>query len=165
MADSPRKVIFSARVNGDPVDLVIRPRETLLEVLRDHLALTGTKEGCGEGVCGACTVLVDGLPRRACLTLALEVEGREIMSVEGLAGGGALSREQAAFIEHGAIQCGFCAPGMLMASHELLTRQTSPSEDDIRRQISGHVCRCTGYAKIVEAVASLSVPGPEEERS
>lgn len=163
--DNPRpKQIFSARVNGQMVELLISPQETLLEVLRDRLELTGPKEGCGEGVCGACTVLVDGLPRRACLTLALEAEGGEVLSVEGLASHNQLSPEQQSFIEHGAIQCGFCTPGMLMATRDLLSREPSPDEEAIRRQLSGHVCRCTGYAKIVQAVAALGQDAAGEEQ-
>ncbi|MFH1034573.1 MAG: (2Fe-2S)-binding protein [Pseudomonadota bacterium] len=164
--DQPRrKQVFSARINGQEVELLINPQETLLEVLRDHLELTGSKEGCGEGACGACTVLVDGLPRRACLTLALEVEGLSVLSVEGLARDGQLSPEQKSFIAHGAIQCGFCAPGMLMATHDLLARQPHPDQAAIRRQLSGHVCRCTGYAKIVEAVAAVGQEPAGEEQS
>ena len=150
------KQILSLTVNGRVEELLIRPNRTLLEVLRDDLDLIGTKEGCGEGVCGACTVLVDGVPRRSCLTLALEAEGCEVLSVEGLAGGGELAPEQQAFVEHGAIQCGFCSPGMLLATHDLLAHDPDPDEAAIRRQISGHICRCTGYAKIVEAVAAAA---------
>lgn len=163
--DQPRpKQIFSAQVNGQWVELLVAPQETLLEALRDHLELTGSKEGCGEGVCGACTVLVEGQPRRACLTLALEAQGLSVLTVEGLAQGGELSREQGAFIAHGAIQCGFCAPGMLMATRDLLSRDPAPDQAAIRRQLSGHVCRCTGYAKIVEAVAALGQAAPGEEQ-
>ncbi len=140
-------------VNGEAVELAVRSQETLLEVLRERLELTGSKEGCGEGVCGACTVLVDGAPRRACLTLALEAQGGQVLTVEGLADGAELSLEQQAFVETGAVQCGFCTPGMLLASHDLLSRQEQPDEAAIRQQLSGHICRCTGYAKIVEAVA------------
>jgi carbon-monoxide dehydrogenase small subunit len=149
-------VVFRAEINGDEVEILVRPNQTLLEVLRDELDLTGTKEGCGEGVCGACTVLVDGRPRRACLTLALEADGSRVLTVEGLAPGRELSPEQRAFVEHGAIQCGFCTPGMLIAAHDLLRREPEPEEDTIRRQIAGHVCRCTGYAKIVEAIAAAA---------
>ena len=150
------RVVFRAEINGDQVEILVRPHQTLLEVLRDELDLTGTKEGCGEGVCGACTVLVDGRPRRACLTLALEADGSRVLTVEGLAPGAELSPEQRAFVEHGAIQCGFCTPGMLIAARDLLRREAHPEEGTIRRQIAGHVCRCTGYAKIVEAIAAAA---------
>lgn len=147
---------FQATVNGELVEFSIPANETLLQVLRERLNLTGTKEGCGEGVCGACTVLINGKPRRACLTLALEVNGAEVLTIEGLAPPGKLAPEQEAFIEKGAIQCGFCSPGMILASHELLNREPDPTEEQIREQISGHVCRCTGYAKIVEAVGAAA---------
>ena len=153
MAGSVTMHQLAMRVNGEDVELAVGPQETLLEVLRERLELIGTKEGCGEGACGACTVLVDGVPRRSCLTLALEADGCQVLTVEGLADGQDLGVEQQAFVETGAVQCGFCAPGMLMASHDLLSRQPAPDQAAIRRQLSGHVCRCTGYAKIVEAVA------------
>lgn len=152
MTGNIKKQALRLVVNGDPVELMVSPNETLLYVLRDRLDLIGAKEGCGEGACGACTVLVDGIPRRGCLTLALEADGAEVLTVEGLAGPEALSVEQQAFIEVGAVQCGFCTPGMLLASHDLLAHNHAPDEADIRRHLSGHVCRCTGYAKIVEAV-------------
>lgn len=152
MSTKPANQVLSMTVNGEPVELVVQPQETLLQVLRERLELMGTKEGCGEGVCGACTVLVNGTPRRSCLTLALEAEGCSVLTVEGLAGEEGLSIEQQAFIDSGAVQCGFCTPGMLMASHGLLEGNPDPNEDQIRRHLSGHVCRCTGYAKIVEAV-------------
>lgn len=151
-----KKQVFEARVNGEQVELLIDPGETLLEVLRERLNLTGSKEGCGEGVCGACTVLVDGTPRRACLTLALEADGCAVLTVEGLTSDRELAPEQAAFIKHGAIQCGFCTPGMLMASHELLQRNPTPDREAIKRQLSGHICRCTGYTKIIEAVEAAA---------
>jgi aerobic carbon-monoxide dehydrogenase small subunit len=146
-------VTFS--VNGEEVDLYIPPNRTLLDVLREDLELTGTKEGCGEGVCGSCTVLCDGVPIRSCITLALEVEGREITTVEGLGAHGDPDPLQQAFIDHGAVQCGFCTPGMLLSTRGLLNRNPAPSEGEIRRGISGNICRCTGYAKIVEAVKSV----------
>ena len=146
-------VTFS--VNGEEVDLYIPPNRTLLDVLREDLELTGTKEGCGEGVCGSCTVLCDGVPIRSCITLALEVEGKEITTVEGLGAHGDPDPLQQAFIDHGAVQCGFCTPGMLLSTRGLLNRNPAPSEGEIRRGISGNICRCTGYAKIVEAVKSV----------
>jgi carbon-monoxide dehydrogenase small subunit len=153
-----RRLPLMLTVNGEEVELFVEPHWTLLEVLRDELDLTGTKEGCGEGVCGACTVLVDGKPVRACLTLALEVSGREVITVEGLAGAEGLDPLQEAFVEHGAVQCGFCTPGMLMAAKALLLEEPAPDEERIRRAISGNICRCTGYTKIVEAIASISGP-------
>ena len=152
-------------VNGEPVELLVQPHETLLQVLRERLDLTGVKEGCGEGACGACTVLVDGLPRRACLTLALEADGCSVLTVEGLADDQGLSIEQQAFIEAGAVQCGFCTPGMLLASHHLLEQNPRPDEAEIRRHLSGHICRCTGYAKIVEAVSNAAARKRGEEPS
>ncbi len=146
-------VTFS--VNGEEVDLYIPPNKTLLDVLREDLELTGTKEGCGEGVCGSCTVLCDGVPIRSCTTLAMEVEGREITTVEGLGAHGDPDPLQQAFIDHGAVQCGFCTPGMLLSTRGLLNRNPAPSEEEIRRGISGNICRCTGYAKIVEAVKAV----------
>jgi carbon-monoxide dehydrogenase small subunit len=147
-------------VNGETHEMQVPPNRTLLELLREDLDLTGAKEGCGEGVCGACTVLMDGRPVRACLTLALEAQGSRITTVEGLAGKGGLDPLQTAFVERGAVQCGFCTPGMLMAAKGLLLEVPRPDEAAIRRAIAGHVCRCTGYAKIVEAIAAASGAAP-----
>ena len=132
---------------------------TLLDVLREDLELTGTKYGCGEGECGACSVLLDGDVVNACLVLALECEGSEVVTVEGLTAGGELHPIQKAFVDHGAIQCGFCTPGMIMATHALLQKNPSPSEDEIKRALEGNLCRCTGYRKIIDAVLSLSREG------
>lgn len=152
-----KRMPITLHVNGETFDLYIPPNRTLLEVLREELELTGTKEGCGEGVCGGCTVLCDGIPIRSCLTLALEVEGTEIITVEGLAMEGAsLDRLQQAFIDHGAVQCGFCTPGMLMSAKALLDRNPHPDEEVIRRAINGNICRCTGYQKIVEAILDVA---------
>jgi len=140
------------RVNGETYELSINVRRTLLEVLRDELNLTGTKEGCGTGDCGACTVLVDGVPITSCLTLAIEAQGREIATIEGLAKDGQPHPIQRAFIEHGAIQCGFCTPGMIMSAKVLLDKNPQPTEAEVREAISGNYCRCTGYTKIVEAI-------------
>lgn len=153
---SVKEQLFKAQVNGELTELRINPGETLLEVLRERLGLTGSKEGCGEGVCGACTVIVDGTARRACLTLALEADGCEVFTVEGLAPGEKLAPLQKAFVLEGAIQCGFCTPGMLMASHDLLQRQPNPDAGAIETQLSGHICRCTGYAKIIQAVKQVA---------
>jgi aerobic-type carbon monoxide dehydrogenase small subunit (CoxS/CutS family) len=151
-----KRFSFTLTVNNETHAVVTSPNTTLLEVLRDDLQLTGTKEGCGEGACGSCTVLVEGQPVRSCLTLAVAMEGKSITTIEGLAQGGKLHPIQEAFVEHHAIQCGFCSPGMILASHALLNDNPAPSEGEIRRAISGNVCRCTGYAKIVKAVQSLA---------
>lgn len=150
------RVPLSIKVNGEELELMVEPHWTLLEVLREELDLTGTKEGCGEGVCGACTVLLEGEPIRACLTLALEVQGKSVTTVEGLAGEKTLDPLQESFIRHGAVQCGFCTPGMIMAAKALLLKNPCPQEEEIRRAISGNICRCTGYAKIVEAIAAAA---------
>jgi aerobic carbon-monoxide dehydrogenase small subunit len=154
-----KKTAITLSVNHETYDGVSHPNRTLLEVLRDDLHLTGTKEGCGEGVCGSCTVLVDGAPVRSCLTLAVAAQGKEITTIEGLREGEKLHPVQEAFVNHHAIQCGFCSPGMILTSYALLAENPNPTEEEIRRAISGNVCRCTGYAKIVEAVKSLAEKG------
>jgi carbon-monoxide dehydrogenase small subunit len=152
-----KKTPLMLNVNGEEYDLYISPNKTLLEVLREELELMGTKEGCGEGVCGSCTVLCNGFPIRSCLTLAAEVQGAEITTVEGLKEeDGQLDLLQQAFIEHGAVQCGFCTPGMLMSAKALLNRNSHPSEEEIRKGISGNICRCTGYTKIVDAIMDVA---------
>jgi carbon-monoxide dehydrogenase small subunit len=148
--------LIQLKVNGEERDVVVSPNETLVEVLRDRLELTGTKMGCGEGACGTCTVLLDGKPVRSCLTLAVEVQGQEIVTIEGLAEGAELHPVQEAFMEHGAIQCGFCSPGMILTGKALLDENPHPTEEGVRRAISGVVCRCTGYAKIVEAIMAAA---------
>jgi len=148
------------RVNGEWEQLTVEPQHTLLEVLREDLGLTGTKNGCERGECGACTVLLDGQPVNSCLVLALEVNGHEVTTIEGLAhpsqpplsGGEQLDPLQEAFIEHGAVQCGFCTPGMLLSARALLDRNPRPTEQQIRQAIAGNLCRCTGYAAIVKAI-------------
>jgi carbon-monoxide dehydrogenase small subunit len=139
-------------VNGKPEIVHVEPHILLLDALRDELGLTGTKEGCGTGDCGACTVLVDGEPVCSCLTLALEVDGCAITTVEGLAQGDDLHPLQAAFIETGGLQCGFCTPGILVAAAALLKKNPAPSDSEIRESLAGNLCRCTGYDKIVIAV-------------
>ncbi len=156
------KVIISLTVNDIKHELAVEPRRTLLEVLRDDLGLTGTKKGCGIGDCGSCTVLVDGVATFSCLTLAIQVDGCVVETVEGLAKDGRLSALQQAFVDKGAIQCGYCTPGMLMTSTELLRRIPHPTEAEIREAISGNLCRCTGYQKIVEAIKAAS-SGEREE--
>jgi carbon-monoxide dehydrogenase small subunit len=143
-------------LNNEEVTIEVGPDALLVDVLRDQLELTGTKEACGEGECGACTVLLDGEPVTSCLVPALKAQGREVMTVEGLASGGELHPLQKAFIEHGAVQCGYCTPGMLMSAKALLDRNPHPTEGEIRQAISGNLCRCTGYVKIVEAIGAAS---------
>jgi aerobic-type carbon monoxide dehydrogenase small subunit (CoxS/CutS family) len=143
-------------VNDETHNLMVLPNRTLLDVLRDELHLTGTKESCGEGVCGSCTVLVDGQPTRSCLTLAVAMAGKEITTIEGLAEGDKLHPVQEAFVTYHGIQCGFCSPGMILTAYALLKENPNPTEEEIRRAISGNVCRCTGYAKAVEAIKSLA---------
>jgi carbon-monoxide dehydrogenase small subunit len=150
-------------VNDETHTLFVEPNRTLLEVLREDLDLTGAKEGCGEGVCGACTVLLNGEPVRACLTLALEAAGSKITTVEGLAQGKELDPIQQSFIDHGAVQCGFCTSGMLMTAKGLLQKEPRAGSSEIQRAMSGHVCRCTGYTKIIEAVEAIA-DIPKEER-
>ena len=143
-------------VNGQPMELTIEPHLTLTEVLRESLGLTGSKEGCGTGECGACTVLVDGDPVCSCLMPAVEAEGADVTTVEGLATEEALHPVQQAFIDHGGVQCGFCTPGMLLSSVALLTRNPSPTEPEIRDALTGNLCRCTGYDKIVRAIQAAA---------
>ncbi|MEW6425475.1 MAG: molybdopterin cofactor-binding domain-containing protein [Bacillota bacterium] len=147
-----KTVRFKATINNRPVDLLIAPNRRLLDVLREDLGLTGTKEGCGEGECGACTVLLDGRPVNSCLVLAPEASGRRITTVEGLAEEGRLHPLQEAFLEAGAVQCGYCTPGMLLVAKALLDKHPQPDERAIKTAISGNLCRCTGYAKIVAAI-------------
>ena len=149
-----KKVAFT--INDELVELEIESHKTLLEVLREDLALTGTKEGCGLGACGACTVLIDGLPALACLTLALEVKNKRINTIEGLMIGDELDPIQSSFVEQGAIQCGFCTPGMIMSVKALLGQNPRPARKEIKDAISGNQCRCTGYKKIIDAVESIS---------
>jgi carbon-monoxide dehydrogenase small subunit len=143
-------------LNGEEVTVEVKPSTLLVEVLRDQLELTGTKVACGEGECGACTVLLDGKPVNSCLMPALKAQGREVLTVEGLAPLGELHPLQKAFVGHGAVQCGYCTPGMLMSAKALLDHNPNPTEDEVRLAISGNLCRCTGYAKIVEAILDAS---------
>lgn len=143
-------------LNGKPEAATIEPRELLIDVLRHRFGLTGSKRSCDVEVCGACTVLVDGLPVSSCTTLAADADGREVLTIEGLAKDGTLDRVQRAFVEHGAMQCGFCTPGMVMAVKALLALDPHPSEETIRHFLRGNLCRCTGYVKIIEAVKELA---------
>ena len=140
------------RVNGQPYELLIKPNTRLVEVLRDELNLTGTKTSCQSGYCGACTVLLDGKPVRSCSILALQANGSEVTTIEGVADGDKLHPVQQAFLDHFAIQCGYCTPGMILSAKALLAENSDPTEDDIREALRGNLCRCTGYVKIVEAV-------------
>jgi aerobic-type carbon monoxide dehydrogenase small subunit (CoxS/CutS family) len=151
------KATIQINVNGKPNEIEVDPWRTLLEVLRDQLNLTGTKQSCAEGHCGACTVLVNGKAVNACLMLALEADGSDIMTIEGLAeGGGKLHPIQEAFVNYGAVQCGFCTPGMIMATKVVLEENPSPSDEEIKKALAGHLCRCTGYVQIIEAVKAAA---------
>lgn len=155
------KIPIEFVVNGEAQALFVKPNHTLLDVLRDDLGLLGAKKGCGEGKCGTCTVIMDGKPVNSCLILAPRADGADIRTVEGLADDEP-HRLQKAFVEKGAVQCGFCTPGMLMTASALLDENPDPAEEEIRQAISGNLCRCTGYSKIVEAVQSCAGPGGEE---
>ena len=146
------QIHVSTTINGDETEFLCDPEETLLDVLRDKLSLTGTKEGCGTGDCGACTVTLDGDPVCACLVLGAEAQGRSVGTVEGLAQGEALHPVQRKFLEHAALQCGICTPGFLVAAKALLDRTLEPTEEEVRYWLAGNLCRCTGYDKIVRAV-------------
>ncbi len=147
---------ISLKINGEPITLDVKPHWTLLRLIREELKLTGTKEGCGEGECGSCTVLVDDKPINSCLVLAMDADGKTVTTIEGLAEGGELHPLQTAFIGKGAIQCGFCTPGMILTAKGLLDRQPSPSEEEIRLGMAGNLCRCTGYTKIIEAIQTAA---------
>lgn len=150
------KRIIKLHVNGDEFEVLTEVNKTLLEVLREDLGLTGTKRGCDLGACGACTVLIDGRPQLSCLTLAAAVQGKKIMTIEGLAQEGELHSIQKAFVEKGAIQCGFCTPGMILTAKAFLDEHPHPSEGEVKKTISGNLCRCTGYVKILEAIISVT---------
>tara|TARA_B100001750_G_scaffold224570_1_gene215754 strand:+ start:460 stop:966 length:507 start_codon:yes stop_codon:yes gene_type:complete len=152
----PNKIAITTKINGDPQEFLISPWQTLLDVLRDQLGLTGAKEGCGNGNCGACTVMIDGKTADSCMVLAAEIDGSELQTIEGVANGGELHPIQKAFIEHGALQCGFCTPGFIMSAKHLLENIPQPTEEEIRLWIAGNLCRCTGYDKIVRAIQSVS---------
>jgi carbon-monoxide dehydrogenase small subunit len=155
------KSVVHCEINGEDREVLADSRDTLLDLLRDRIGLTGTKEGCGNGNCGTCTVLFDGEPVNACLVLAAEASGASITTIEGLANGNVLDAVQQALIAHGGTQCGFCTPGIAMSAVALLKRNATPSDDQIRHAIAGNLCRCTGYDKIVEAIRSLTTSGNE----
>lgn len=150
------KVLLRMKVNGEEVEVVVKPTWTLLRVLREELGLTGTKKGCEQGDCGACTVIMDGKAVNACLVLALQAVSKEIETIEGLGTADVLHPLQKSFIEQGAVQCGFCTPGMLMSAEALLRENRKPSLEEVKIGISGNLCRCTGYTKIIKAIESVS---------
>jgi len=150
------KKAVNFKVNGEDVSVAVEPGKTLLWLLREELNLTGTKEGCGAGECGACTVILNGKPVNSCLVLAVEAEGAEVFTIESEAKEGKLSDLQQAFIEYNALQCGFCTPGMIMSARALLNRNPQPSEEEIKEAIEGNLCRCTGYVPVVEAIRAAA---------
>lgn len=150
------KMLARFSVNGEPHEIAIEPHWLLIEILRDRLGFTGTKHSCGVGNCGACTVLVDDVPVLACMTLALAVRGKNITTIEGLNGGDGLHPLQQAFVTYGAIQCGYCTPGVILTAKAMLDRNPDPTDEEVRHALSGNICRCTGYVKIVEAVLAAA---------
>ena len=150
------KILIETVINDSAHELAVKPNQTLLELLRDDLHLKGTMEGCGVGVCGSCTVLVDGRPVSSCLMLATNAEGRRVTTIEGLAQGDRLDPVQQAFLDHSAFQCGYCTPGMIMATKALLTSNPHPTEPEIRDFLSGNLCRCGTYSEVIAAIKSLS---------
>ncbi len=156
----PRKIHVETTINGEPREFLCEARQSLLEVLRDELRLTGSKEGCNNGNCGACNVLLDGRLVNSCIVLGVEVQGRRVTTVEGLASPGGLHPLQQKFLEHAALQCGICTPGFLVAARALLEHNPRPSEHEVRLWLAGNLCRCTGYDKIVRAVLDAAAAGP-----
>lgn len=154
------KRVIELNVNGDAHELLVAPNLTLLEVLREKLGLMGTKRGCDLGVCGACTVLIDGEAYLSCLMLAVDATGKAITTIEGLAAGGDLHPLQKAFIDHGGLQCGFCTPGMILTADAILNEEEHPTEEVVKKKMAGNLCRCTGYKKILEAVMSVAEQSP-----
>jgi carbon-monoxide dehydrogenase small subunit len=148
--------MIELRVNGDPCAVAVKQDELLVDVIRDKLGLTGTKRACGCGKCGACTVLIDGVAAKSCLVKAVAARGREITTIEGLAKEGHLDPLQESFVKYGAVQCGYCTPGMIMAAKSLLNRNPKPTRDDIKKALAGNICRCTGYVKILEAIEAAA---------
>jgi carbon-monoxide dehydrogenase small subunit len=161
MEEMEMKTLINFKVNGKGYDLAVDANQTLVDLLRYDLGLTGTKKGCGTGECGSCAVILNGKPVNSCLVLAIQANGAEILTIEGLKPPQGLHPLQQAFVEKGAIQCGFCTPGMILSANSLLQRNPNPTEAEIRAALSGNLCRCTGYQKIVEAVQSV---GKSDER-
>jgi carbon-monoxide dehydrogenase small subunit len=158
------KVLVRSRINCEEVEFLCEPRQSLLEVLRETLGLTGAKEGCNNGNCGACNVIMDGVLVNSCLVLGVEAEGRAITTIEGIAGPDGLHPLQQAFLEHAALQCGICTPGFIVAAKALLDRNPDPSEETVRHWLAGNLCRCTGYDKIVRAVLAAAAVMNEDAR-
>ncbi|SDY77034.1 carbon-monoxide dehydrogenase small subunit [Proteiniborus ethanoligenes] len=150
------KYKISFTLNNEKIQHEVEPHKTLLKMLREDFDLTGAKEGCGQGECGACTILLDGKPVNSCLVLAVDADGRDILTIEGLSNGTELDNLQASFITHGALQCGYCTPGMVMAAKGLLAENPHPTEEEVKEAISGNLCRCTGYKKIIEAIMDVA---------
>jgi carbon-monoxide dehydrogenase small subunit len=156
MPREKQETLLRMKLNGRPVEIKVDPAWTLLRVLREKLGLTGTKKGCEQGDCGACTVLLDGKPVNSCIVLALQAEGKKVETIEGMGTAENLHPLQKSFIQNGAVQCGFCTPGMLLSALALLRKNPNPTVQEVRRAISGNLCRCTGYAKIVKAIQDAS---------
>ena len=155
--------VIELMVNGESFEVIVRPNDLLVDVIRDKIGLTGTKKGCGAGDCGACTVLMEGKPILSCLTLAISCQGKQIETIEGLAKDGILHPLQQAFVEKGAIQCGYCTPGMIISAKALLGKTPNPDLEDIRHEMAGNLCRCTGYKKIIEAISEAAQRAYKED--
>lgn len=159
---SLKEIQISFVLNGEKIELKTKPNKRLLDILRDDLGLTGTKEGCSIGECGACTVIVNGKAVNSCLVLAGEVDGAEVITIEGIARNGNLHPLQENFLKYGAVQCGFCTPGMILSAYALLLKKKNPNEEEIKEAIAGNLCRCTGYKQIIEAIKQTSMDKVEE---
>ena len=147
---------INLRINGEPYEVSVKPNTTLLDLLRDEIGLTGTKKGCDTGQCGACTVLLDGKSINSCLVLAVDANGKEVLTIEGLASDGKLHPLQEAFIQEGAVQCGYCTSGMILSAKALLDENPTPKEEEVKKAIAGNLCRCTGYIRIVKAILNVA---------
>jgi len=154
-----KMISIELKINGESYEVSLKPNETLLDVIRDRIGLTGTKKGCDTGQCGACTVLLEGKPVPSCLVLAVDAQGKDIMTIEGVAIDGKLHPIQDAFVKEGAVQCGYCTPAMILTAKALLDVNPNPTEQEIKEAISGNLCRCTGYVKIVKAISSVNAKG------
>ncbi len=157
------KQLITLKINGESYEVAVESRKLLVDVLRDNLGLTGTKKACDFGNCGSCTVLIDGKPVLSCLTLAIEARDKDILTIEGMARNGQLHPLQQAFVDYGAIQCGFCTPGMLLSAKALLDENPRPTDTEIKEALAGNLCRCTGYAKIIEAVEKAACEAKEAD--